>query len=211
MNFKELRNNLAKDYSGFQIIRIVILGDSATQLLVQAIKGYGYNEKINFEIYEANYQQIERQIVNFNSDLYKFNPEYIIIFESAEKLMNDFYKSNKNYKKNFADTQVERVKNFWNIVNSKLNCKIINFNYVEIDDNIFGNYGNKVETAFIYQVRKLNLNLMEAAREYKNIFINDVCALQNIYGRKIHLTHDSIFLLIWFLILLFFLLLQKIL
>jgi len=184
MNFKELRNNLAKDYSGFKIIRIAILGDSATQLLVQAIKGYGYNEKINFEIYEANYQQIERQIVNFNSDLYKFNPEYIIIFESAEKLMNDFYKSNKNYKKNFADTQVERVKNFWNIVNSKLNCKIINFNYVEIDDNIFGNYGNKVETAFIYQVRKLNLNLVEAAREYKNIFINDVCALQNIYGRK---------------------------
>ncbi len=184
MNFKELRNNLAKDYSEFKIIRIAILGDSATQLLVQAIKGYGYNEKINFEIYEANYQQIERQIVNFNSDLYKFNPEYIIIFESTEKLMNDFYKSNKNYKKNFADTQVERVKNFWNIVNSKLNCKIINFNYVEIDDNVFGNYGNKVETAFIYQIRKFNLNLMETVRGYKNFFINDVCALQNIYGRK---------------------------
>jgi len=184
MNFKELRNNLAKDYSGFKIIRIAILGDSVTQLLVQAIKGYGYNEKINFAIYEANYQQIERQIVNFNSHLYKFNPEYIIIFESTEKLMNDFYKSNKNYKKNFADIQVERVKNFWNIVNSKLNCKIINFNYVEIDDNVFGNYGNKVETAFIYQIRKFNLKLMETVRGYKNIFINDVCALQNIYGRK---------------------------
>ena len=184
MNFKELRKNLAKDYSGFKIIRIAILGDSVTQLLVQAIKGYGYNEKINFAIYEANYQQIERQIVNFNSDLYKFNPEYIIIFESTEKLMNDFYRSNKNYKKNFANTQVERVKNFWNIVNSKLNCKIINFNYVEIDDNVFGNYGNKVETAFIYQIRKFNLKLMETVRGYKNIFINDVCALQNIYGRK---------------------------
>ena len=84
MNFKELRNNLAKDYSGFKIIRIAILGDSVTQLLVQAIKGYGYNEKINFAIYEANYQQIERQIVNFNSDLYKFSPEYIIIFESLK-------------------------------------------------------------------------------------------------------------------------------
>jgi len=184
LNFKELKNNLKKDYSGFKIIKITILGDSATQLLVHAIKGYGYNEKINFEIYEADYQQIERQIVDLNSNLYKFNPEYVIIFESTEKLMDDFYKSNNIYKNNYADTQIERIKNLWNRVNSKLNCKIINFNYVEINDNVFGNYGNKVETAFVYQVRKLNLNLMEAAREYKNIFINDVCTLQNINGRK---------------------------
>jgi predicted enzyme involved in methoxymalonyl-ACP biosynthesis len=76
MNFKELKKNLSKDYSRFKKIKIAILGDSATQLLIQAIKGYGYNEKINFEIYEANYRQIERQIADFNSDLYKFNPEY---------------------------------------------------------------------------------------------------------------------------------------
>jgi len=184
MNFKELKKNLSKDYLRFKKIKIAILGDSATQLLVQAIKGYGYNEKINFEIYEADYQQIEKQIIDFNSDLYKFNPGYVIIFESTEKLINDFYKLDKVNQKNYADTQIERIKNLWNKVNTKLNCKIINFNYVEINDNVFGNYGNKVETAFIYLIRKLNLNLMEAAREYKNIFINDVCILQNIYGRK---------------------------
>lgn len=184
LNFKELKNNLKKDYSGFKIIKIAILGDSATQLLVQNIKGYGYTEKINFEIYEVDYQQIERQIVDFNSGLYNFNPEYVIIFESTEKFINDFYKLDKVNQKNYVDTQIKRIKNLWNRVNSKLNCKIVNFNYVEINDNVFGNYGNKVETAFIYQIRKFNLNLMEAVREYKNIFINDVCALQNIYGRK---------------------------
>jgi len=184
MNFKDLKKNLSKDYSKFKKIKIAILGDSATQLLVQAIKGFGYNEKFNFEIYEADYQQIEKQIVDFNSNLYNFNPEYIIIFESAEKLMDNFYKLNEIYKKNYADTQIERIKNLWNRINNKLNCKIINFNYVEIDDYVFGNYGNKVEIASIYQIRKLNFNLMEAAKEYNNVFINDVCALQNIYGRK---------------------------
>jgi FkbH-like protein len=184
MNFKELRKNLSKDYSKFKKIKISVLGDSATQLLVKAIKGYGYNEKINFEIYEADYRQIERQIADFNSDLYKFNPEYVIILESTEKLINDFYKLDKVNQKNYADTQIDKIENLWNRVNSKLNCKIINFNFVEINDNVFGNYGNKVETAFIYQIRKLNLNLMEAAREYKNIFINDVCTLQNINGRR---------------------------
>jgi len=184
LNFKELKNNLKKDCSGFKIIKIAILGDSATQLLVQAIKGYGYTEKINFEIYEAYYRQIEQEIINLDSKLYEYNPEFIIIFESTEKLINDFYKLDKVNQKNYADIQIERIKNLWNIVNSKLNCKIINFNYVEIDDNVFGNYGNKVETASIYQIRKLNLNLMEVVQGYKNIFINDICALQNIYGRK---------------------------
>jgi len=98
--------------------------------------------------------------------------------------MDNFYKLNEIYKKNYADTQIERIKNLWNRINNKLNCKIINFNYVEIDDYVFGNYGNKVEIASIYQIRKLNFNLMEAAKEYNNVFINDVCALQNIYGRK---------------------------
>lgn len=184
LNFKELKNNLKKDYSGFKTIKVAILGDSATQLLVQTIKGYGYTEKINFEIYEADYRQIEQEIINLDSKLYKFNPEYIVIFESTEKLINDFYKLEKVHKNNYADTHIERIKSLWNRVNSKLNCKIINFNYVEIDDNVFGNYGSKVETASIYQLRKLNLNLMEAARGYKNIFINDICALQNLHGRK---------------------------
>jgi len=184
MNFKELKKNLTRDYTGFKIIKIAILGDSATQLLVQAIKGYGYDEKINFEIYEADYQQIEQEIINLDSKLYEFNPEYIVIFESTEKLINDFYKIGKEYKNNYADTHIERIKNLWNRINRKLNCKIINFNYVEINDNVFGNYGNKVEIAFIYQIKKLNLNLMEAARGYKNIFINDVCTLHNIIGRK---------------------------
>jgi len=184
MNFKELKKNLSKNYSRFKKIRIATLGDSATQLLVQAIKGYGYTEKINFEIYEADYQQIERQILDLNSELYNFNPEYIIIFESSEKLMNDFYKLNKLKKNNYSDIKIEKIENLWVNINKKVNCKIVNFNYVEIDDNVFGNFSNKVKVSFLYQIRKLNLNLMEAAREYKNIFINDVCALQNLYGRK---------------------------
>lgn len=184
MNFKELRKNLSNDYSKFKKIKIAILGDSATQLLVQAIKGYGYNEKINFEVYEADYWQIERQIIDSDSDLYKFEPEYIIIFESSERLMDEFYKFNIFQRNDFNDKQIERIKNLWNEINSKLNCKIINFNFVEIDDKVFGNYANELKISFLYQIRKLNLKLMDAAQEFKNVFINDVCALQNLYGRK---------------------------
>ena len=46
--FQSLKKNLKKDFTSFTIIRIAILADSATQMYVQAIKGYGYELKIDF-------------------------------------------------------------------------------------------------------------------------------------------------------------------
>jgi FkbH-like protein len=184
MNFKELKRNLKKDFSEFKEYRIAILGDSATQLFAQAIKAYGYNEKIKFNIFEAEYDKIESEIFNLDSDLYKFKPEYIIIWQSTEKIMDKFYLLNKEQRDSFGNEYIQEVRKLWDIINRKLNCKIINFNYVEINDNIFGNFGNKVRSSFIYNIRKLNLNLMDIAQEYKNVYINDVSYLQNFYGRE---------------------------
>ena len=43
MTFKKLKKNLKKDFSSFTKLKLAVLGDSATQLLVQAIRGEGYN------------------------------------------------------------------------------------------------------------------------------------------------------------------------
>lgn len=183
MKFKELKRNLSKDFSAFKPCKIAILGDSATQFLNKAIKGYGYNEKFNFDIYEADYDQIERQIYDGESELYQFQPEFVIICASSEKLIEKFYRSHNEEKAVFADNYINKIQSLWHEINSRLNCTIINMNYVEINDNVFGNYGNKTRNSFTYQLRKLNLNLMDEAQEFKNVFISDICSLQSELGR----------------------------
>jgi predicted enzyme involved in methoxymalonyl-ACP biosynthesis len=84
-SFDELKKNLKKDPSNLKSIRLAVLGDSATQLLVQALKGYGYETGYNVAIFEADYDQIDRQIFDSSSELYQFNPEFIIIFHSSSK------------------------------------------------------------------------------------------------------------------------------
>ncbi len=42
--FQSLKKNLKKEYFGLKNIKVAVLGDSATQMYVQAIKGYGYEE-----------------------------------------------------------------------------------------------------------------------------------------------------------------------
>jgi FkbH-like protein len=197
-NFIDLKKNLKKDFSKLQIIKVAILGDSVTQLLTQAIKGYGYEVGINFEIFEADYNQIERQVFDMSSDLYQFKPEFVIIFHSTQKLIKSFYKLSNQEKSKFSDKQIEEVANIYNIITSNQSCKIIYFNFPEINDNVFGNYSNKTDISFVYQTRKINYKLMNLSQKIKNLFINDLCILHSQYGHnivfdpKVYITTDIV-------------------
>ena len=90
-NFNTIKKNLKKNFTDLKKIRIGIVGDSSTQFLNQSIRGYGFDEDYNFEIYEADYDQLDGQLLDTSSGLYKFEPEFVIIFESSQKLSKRFY------------------------------------------------------------------------------------------------------------------------
>ena len=70
MLFKDLKRNLNKDFSALPPCRLALLGDSATQFLAKAIRAQGYDEKLSLEIFEADFDQMDRQILDPNSELY---------------------------------------------------------------------------------------------------------------------------------------------
>ena len=86
MRFLELKKNLNKEFSGLKKARVALLGDSATQFLAQAIRGYGWEVGFDLEIFEADYDQIDRQILYGSSELYQSRPDYVILFQSAQKV-----------------------------------------------------------------------------------------------------------------------------
>lgn len=182
MTFPELRKNLKKDFSAFKKVKLAILGDSATQFVHQAIKGYGYNVALRFDIYEADYNQVEQQIQDPGSGLYAFAPEYVLVFESSQKLLNRFYAMPKEQRETFAEDTIASISDRYDRLLDQLNCKLIYCNFPEINDGIFGNFANKVITSFPFQQRKLNYQLMELASQKKNLFVNDVAALQYRHG-----------------------------
>ena len=59
---------------------------------------------------------------------------------------------------------------------------IIYCNFPEIDDGVYGNYANKTHLSFPYQVRSVNLGLMDLAATLANFLIADLSALQNGVG-----------------------------
>ncbi len=67
-----------------QQVKVAILSDSSTQFLCQALKGTGVVNKVDYNIWEADYGQISRQILDPDSELYSFNPDYIVLLRSPE-------------------------------------------------------------------------------------------------------------------------------
>ena len=182
-SFKELSKKSKKELPDAPYVKVALLGDTATQVLSKAIVGYGRTCGINIELQEADYNQLDLQILNPASELYSSEPEFIVIFKSSQKLLKKYYKSDYEGKANFADTTISTLNQYIGTINQQINTKIILFNFTELPDMVFNNYGNKVPHSWIYQSRKLNYQLMELASNTDNVFIADIAAIQNRYGR----------------------------
>lgn len=179
LTFKELKRNLKKDVSNLPTLKVSLLGDTASQFLAVAIKGKGIERGYNIDLFEAEYNQVERQVLDPTSDLYAHNAKYTVVFQSTHKLLEQYSLMPASDWSTLAD---ERI-NFIRIICENVQGKIIYYNYPEIEDTVFGSYANKVTGSFSYQLRKLNFELMNLTQEYPNLFICDIASIQNKFGR----------------------------
>ena len=182
--FSNLKRNLKSDLTGLPSFKIAIVGDTATQLLCTAIRGMGVERGYNIDLFEAEYNQVERQLLDPTSDLYQFDADFIVIFQSTHKLGEHHSLISTEQQASLADDRICFLASVCE--NPALaGKKIIYFNFPEIEDTVFGSYANKVESSFTYQVRKLNYELMRLSQQYQNLFICDIAALQNKLGRDV--------------------------
>lgn len=179
---RELKK-LAREELDAPKVKVALLGDTATQLLVTAIKGEAVDRKLSIDIYEGEYNQVERQLMDPTSELYAYDADVTIIFQSTHKYGEYHSSLSVEKQKLLAEERLAFVSSLCEspFFSQK---KIIYFNYPEIEDTIFGSYANKVESSFSYQVRKLNFELMNLSIQYPNLFICDIAGLQNVFGRR---------------------------
>ncbi len=181
ISFKDLKRNLKKDNLSHQTVKVALLGDTATQFLATAIKGWGVEVGIHIDLFEAEYNQVERQFMDPTSDLYSFNPQYIVVFQSTHKWNEHYSLLPSGEQAALADRRIDFVRS----VCSATRAKVIYFNYPEIEDTVFGSYANKVESSFSWQVRKMNYELMRLSQDLPNLFVCDIAGLQNKLGRDV--------------------------
>lgn len=179
LTLKDLKRNLKKDASLLPTVKVALLGDTATQFLAVAIRGYGYECGYNIDLFEADYNQVERQVLDPTSELYRFKSDYVVVFQSTHKLLEQYSLMPITVQASMVGTRLD----FVNTLCESVQAKIIYYNYPEIGDTVFGSYANKVTSSFTYQLRKLNFELMNLSTLQPHLFICDIAELQNKFGR----------------------------
>ncbi len=183
-DFSELKKNLKHNASDLKKIKVAILGDSSTQFLGQALQGTGFDNGFNLNIWEADFNQISRQVFDLTANLYEMKPEVVIVFQSTHKLLSKYNKLPPGEYSSLAIHELELIKDIYFTIAKELNPKIIFYNYYEINDAVFGNYSNKTESSFLFQLRKLNFDLMTFASENSNFHLCDISSIHNQVGRS---------------------------
>jgi len=199
ISFNQLRKNLKKDIGNLPKQKFAILSDSSTQLMVQAIRGYGIEQNFDIEIYEPEFNQIDQEIFNRSSGLYTFQPAFTFIHFSTEHLLKKFYQTPVTTRIKFSDDIIAYIRSLVETLTGNSSTQIILSNFIEINDGVFGNFATKESGSSLYQLRKLNMLLMDLAHAYPHVFICDLLALQsnlgyaNIFEAKTYITADMVF------------------
>lgn len=178
---KSIKRNKDKEYK--DNLSIAVLGDTATQFISTAIEGMGYEYGIRADVYDAEYDSIDTEILDSSSALYEKPRDFVVIYMSAEKLYEHYQDTSVTDRASFAQNIAERIENNWRVLAGNYSAKIIQFNFIKTDTGVFGNFALKEKSSFEYQLLKLNYRLSELAAEYKNVFILDLDSIQTGFGK----------------------------
>jgi len=122
--FSQLKKSLKNNFTELKPVKVALLGDSATQLLSVALRGTAFDLGFDLQIWEAGFNQIERQVFDPASELYEFKPEVVILFQSSHKLLQKYNKLNPETYDTLADQQLKLITNLNTAISAGLNCRI---------------------------------------------------------------------------------------
>ena len=180
--FVALKKNVKKDMSALTPVRAAILGDCATQHIATALRGWGFDAGLRYEVFDADYNQIDAQTMDPGSELYEHKPAWVILANCTDKLYDAYCAYPVGERSRFAETMRDRLVVVWQRIWANCGARLLQFNFPAWDDRVFGDFGAKTPESFSYQLRKLNFLLAESCAEYKNVFLVDIDGLQSRLG-----------------------------
>lgn len=182
--FQQLKRAAKLDLSSAPEVRLTLMGNCAMQLLATALAGCGKSAGINLYVFDVDYNRIDTRVMDEGSELYKSKPQHVLIQMCSEKLFEDFCRSDISARRTFGSDLAAHIAENRETILERCGARILKYDFVEINDRVFGNYAVKTDVSFLYQIRVLNMKLMEYAATHKNVCLVSMSDISNVMGRR---------------------------
>ncbi len=168
---------------GLPEIRLALLSDAATQLFVPLLRALFHRAGFGVVVYQAPFDGIELEVLNPSSELYRFQPDVIVILNATQALRARWFDP-AAARDSFADSVEQRIVDIWDAIRRHSSALLIQSNYAMPYERLFGNYDCKHAGSWYAAVGEINSRIAARARDRKNVLINDVEAIASWAGRR---------------------------
>ena len=182
---------------GLKKINIVFLANFTVELLEPFIKVELAKRNFKPNIYFAPYDQIEQEVYNENSKIYREKNDIIVIAIRLENLLPNLFTDLIYSDKKFKNKINEIKKRIFNLINQtrKKNTfsKIVffNFNYIKEDLQAFTSTSSNINLNSL--IEQINSYLISLTKKFNSLFIFDFkkisqnIGLANFFDKKLFL------------------------
>lgn len=177
-SYLELKKLARQGAAGGPDVRVAVLGDCSTQHLSLAVKGALAGRGLSAAVFDADYDQIIANVIDKDSGLYAFSPDYVVLHHCTEKAYERFCAIEAAEREGYGDEMLHELQSEWSAIERNAQATILQLNFPDYDDRIFGDYSLKVKGSFVGQLRRLNIGLMDAASNDARVGIVDVAGIQ---------------------------------
>ncbi|HEY2341528.1 MAG TPA: HAD-IIIC family phosphatase, partial [Chthoniobacteraceae bacterium] len=174
-------NRLTTNDQSLPVLRLAILGDHATQQLARVIRAALHQRGVWAEIYEAEYDSLQAEILNPESGLYAFAPDYVWLSLCSQQYMRRHGNTPAEELADLPARWAGEVAGLVKALAAKRSQIIIN-NLAPLRERLFGNYAVRTASSPYGSALEANRALAAAAGSASQCYINDVAYLASRSG-----------------------------
>jgi len=180
-------NSIGKELK-FQPIKIAILRSFTIEQIIPYLRVICFLKKFEPEIYIGGYNLIDQEILNHSSDLYKFNPDFLIIAARAEercpRLVTDFLSLSRDEILREIESNLSQTEKLVQEFRANSAAKVILHNYEIPEFLSYGIFDVHSESSQKHTFISLNDGLQTIAKKFSSVFILDYEHLTSRYGKQ---------------------------
>jgi len=169
-------------------IKSAILCSFTINGLAECLQVKSHEKKINCKTYLGQYNQYNQEILNKNSQLYKFSPDLTFLLIDVRSMLGELfytpYSLSSSEKEKFIENKFNELKNLIIFFTNQTKSKIIITNLNIPSYSPYGIFETKSGDSFHKSIAKFNQNLIDEFVNNNSVYIFDFNSFVNYHGEK---------------------------
>lgn len=190
LQMARLGRKLSANTNNYPVIKLAILSDNSTQQLTNVIKASIWGQKFYPEIYEGEIDSIATEVLDENSGLHQFTPQYVWLNLCSQNYRDRFYHARSKEKEALPANYAGEVFALVDALAARGYQVILN-TLAPSQERFFGNYSTQTLYSLYASISEVNRLFVNKSKNAAQCFLNDVAfvasriGLQNWYDERL--------------------------